>query len=179
MVIVEGLNCAGKTTWIEGQILKDNEMHLPKPIHLITSWANPLRFDEKKKAILHSNFLDKIFDCITDEAYVIGCYETVFNIYKNFGQKIPVYMDRSFITAYAYRTMSNSSFHYIMKMFNTLKIYYVFIDTPVNVCLERFEKIKDKKKYVEIDKNWNMLRDNLLELMKIASNNNFKIIKGE
>jgi predicted kinase len=66
-----------------------------------------------------------------------------------------------------------------MKMFNTLKIYYVFIDTPVNVCLERFEKIKDKKKYVEIDKNWNMLRDNLLELMKIASNNNFKIIKGE
>ena len=171
MVIVEGLNCAGKSTWINNQIFEIEDKIGIKPQHLITSWANPLRFNDEKKKILHYDQFGCSFD-----SYLVGCFESVakLELYK------PIFWDRSFITAYAYGSINLEQFMYLVDKFRTWN-RFVFIDTKVTTCLKRFKKIYKDKTYVEKPslEKWLQIRVKLIDAMEIASGGTFETIKGE
>ena len=138
LFLVEGLNCSGKTTWIENNIR-------PNDIIFQTPWANPLRwkqdsFSEHKSKLLtgeiESDWL-VLFD-----AYAIGVYETMMNMAKQ--EVNNVYWDRTFISAYAYRSISRMAYDVMVELlYNIGNVGIVFLDTSVDETLERWKKLKE------------------------------------
>jgi thymidylate kinase len=168
LCIVEGLNGAGKTTVIEQLHEKGTEslnMDLP-------SFSNPVKWAKN----IHSGsgytetvtaFKKKMF--LTQEmkdAYVFAVYETVLHRYlglTTLEREDGVYLlDRSFISSLVYGTITKECFAAIMELYcNTLNpanihpVYYdfeiLFIDTPIDKCIERTNRRLDEKSYACID----------------------------
>lgn len=139
LYLVEGLNCSGKTTYIERCLIDKAK----KGVYYKTDWLNPLR--------------DKFHPCNNAslkeiEMFMRGAYLTVlhslFRI-KNL-EECNVYWDRTFISAFAYGTIE---FDLVTELVTAIKdngwdVRIVFLDIPVDVCMDRFMMREENRDYV-------------------------------
>jgi len=125
LYLVEGLNCAGKTTYIENL-----KKHI---IYIKTHWCNPLRWSDKKKDIVYAS-----------HDYSLGAYETVLRLYKNWPEAI--FWDRTFISAYIYDSISKRYFDYLVDICLENQVstpHIIFVDTKIDTCLSRLKSLRE------------------------------------
>ena len=163
LCIVEGLNGAGKTTVIE-QVL--NEHYNAEMLKIdLPSFSNPVKWAKnihsgsgytetvtafKKKMFLNQEMKD---------AYVFAVYETVLHHYLATDRTKLYLLDRSFISSLVYGTITKECFTAIMELYcESLNFFpfdqhfeILFIDTPIDKCIERTNKRLDEKSYACID----------------------------
>lgn len=148
--LVEGLNCSGKSTWINEQ---RRYMYDKSSQHLITHWLNPRRILDWNSAY-------------ADMALFMG-YVSVINCINDFG-KDEVYWDRTFLSAYAYGTIKMVNVHRIVEAMQEGDYVadIIFMDTPISVCKERWENENkaQEKPYAKVDDQEKIL-DRLQEVM--------------
>lgn len=153
LYLVEGLNCSGKTTYINNLV-----EHKLQGYQFNTGWANPLRqVNLSKRTIMNNN-------------YLCGVYEAVWHSYKtfaNFGDAY--YWDRTWISAYVYGSINLQAFDRLCRFYKGCTIIY--IDTPMLICKERWEKLRNQnpnyKKYVG-DLRWYANDDDMKVAIKRA-----------
>jgi thymidylate kinase len=160
LYLVEGLNCAGKTTWIKNRskdiMIFVNDMN--------TRYLNPKNWaDELKKAI------------IDEDEFLYGAYYALaYSIIPDytFGP-VHTFWDRTWISAMIYGSISQDTFLRLSNLYLTKSVTIIFIDTPVSVCIDRFKKTNDDRydKYMlnTIEEDWANVRNNFITTMKYLS----------
>ena len=130
--LVEGLNASGKSTYIRGQLQKN-----PNAISFSTPWLNPLRHPEKFSY------------WITDwDSFLYGAYESVCLTLKVLDKD--VYWDRTFISAWAYNShIERSTMMDLLGCFKKKEVKLILLDTPIDICMDRFYGRDEDKSYVE------------------------------
>jgi len=171
LILVEGLNCAGKSTWIREQFKyysKNNQNSIP--ISITSKWANPLRWNHIKKVLIDHQF----------SSYSIGVYETILETLPLLHKTI--YWDRTFISAYVYDSIYLSTINYLLEKLNRMVVKIIYIDTPVEVCIERLAKLRmdnpNYKKYFYSSNqdDFKVIQEKFEEtFMHMTNNYNFKI----
>ena len=157
LTLVEGLNCSGKTTYIKNH----------KSQVIDTWYANPLRWDNSKNLLMGS--LEK------KEYYGIGVYETILRMFLSSYSAPDYYWDRTWISAYVYKTLTKPSFDFISDLYCENCVKVIWLDTNPFICKDRWEaeNKKDEKDYV-VNFDWKGLRDEfetvMTELDKMGMN---------
>lgn len=169
LYLVEGLNCSGKTDWIDatmGGLGKISKV-------LDTGFCNPLRWNLNKKSVVHSVSNGGIFASVCS----VGAYEAIFNV-LNF-VKENYFWDRTYVSAWAYGTIDWYQFQYLTSMLKDIKhdIRFIYMNTPISICLERLFKLratnpKYKDYAIQVDRNG-------MEEIKMKFDEAFKFIKSE
>jgi thymidylate kinase len=121
--IVEGLNGAGKSTFIDDNMLR------PYDKLVESAWINRLRWDKKKRIAIGATKGQT-------ESYVMGATETVFRIQESIAANI--FLDRSFISSFVYDSISEIGFFYLLGVAAEYDVTVHFLDTPPEVCYQRF-----------------------------------------
>lgn len=158
--LVEGLNCSGKSTWIYEQ--KASTIHTP--------WLNPLRWDKSD----YRMGLDR-------QLWMQGAYDAIWYSYESGSFGTQMYWDRTFISAFAYGSLKREIFEQIIKVYKHFGVTIVFIDTPVDVCLDRMavRNRKDPRNYIDLKKDWVQVRHNLVNAIQYMESKGFHIITEE
>jgi thymidylate kinase len=165
LYLVEGLNCAGKTYWINKQV---------GGAYLHTPYLNPKNWDvdDLPSYISHSSHLD----------FLLGAYYAIIHIYQvgDFKRE-GVYWDRTWISAFVYGSLTKDCFKLVVaeyaKYANDLKIVYA--DTPVNVCLKRLNALRSEDtrynnyELSAIEDDWIAVKNNFNDAFDIMRNNGF------
>ena len=162
LALVEGLNGAGKSTYIKGQT----------GIVLHTPYANPLRWEKSKHRLIGS--LDR------KECYAIGVYEAIYHTHVDFGNMRRSYWwDRTWISAYVYGSIKKEAFDFLSDLYVEITNHIVFVDTNVSICKERFANSVEDKSYVN-NFEWNKLHSRFCRAMQELNTKGYKIktIKG-
>lgn len=145
--LVEGLNCSGKSTWINQKTVQSK--HKLPPISITTSWMNPLRWSDSKKNMVMPEGDDvRVKPEAFFQRYAIGAYETFMNVAvpssSNLGRDI--YWDRTFISAYVYKSITRTVFDFcVERLYDLAKkfpVEIIFIDTSVDECLLRLSSLR-------------------------------------
>jgi thymidylate kinase len=177
LYLVEGLNCSGKTTWIKETLSETEDGVIYK-----TPWANPLRWNDRKKKLIPDGVRISNGLCIPlIDAYAIGVYETMIEM-AQMKMLDDVYWDRTFISALAYGSISRKAYDYLLELiYNIGNIEVIFLDTPVDETLERWNKIRetkpDYKNYAWADNKADAMRvqKKFYELLSQLDNHNIVI----
>jgi hypothetical protein len=166
LYLVEGLNCSGKSTFIENMCQGDS---------IVTDWLNPKRWPKGSyKSQINENGLTL--------PYLIGAYETFYRSARSLGflRSKAIYVDRTWISAYAYGTIGEKPFEYLMSVHSTSDVNVTFIDTPVELCWERWvnEGRRKSKGYVKSDfEFWKIVDVKLREAIERMENFGFNVYK--
>jgi thymidylate kinase len=168
--IVEGLNCSGKTTFIE-QMVEKSEKNVP----LLTPWLNPLR-DEN-----FGGFMSRF----GKDPYLLGSYITLYKtlLERPFFQKFNYYQDRSFVSGFVYETLEKEPFDAIVSVLKDLRlsIRFAYVDTPVDLCLERFYKRPEARDYLQnkydLKSFWNKVSSKFNQTFEFLDRNGFEVYK--
>jgi thymidylate kinase len=147
---VEGMNCSGKSTYI--QKLSDTRLNFigERPIKirvLDTPWINPHRWNDDFKC------------CVNQDDYILGAYESIFHLYKDYDDL--VIFDRSFISSFVYGSISEFVFCYLAKLYGGSKLYYM--DTKVETCKKRWE---ERKRDYAPNFDWDILNHKFLSTIE-------------
>lgn len=134
--LVEGLNYAGKSTWIKKIGVKNFEYG--DCVELETSWLNRLREECTYK--VHRNI----------DAYWIGSYLSTFNTAKLFDR---CFWHRTFISALAYDSITQVAFKAIVNNIDKNSCQLIYIDTDPIICINRWKMDKNKRNYLEYQDN--------------------------
>lgn len=173
LFLIEGLNCAGKSTYIQN-CCKNNI----GSFGITTPWCNPLRWNGKKNSLLKED----------SDIYSIGAYETILRMFKGWPEK--VFWDRTFISSYVYDTIYEMQFNYLVDIGLENKLItpnIVYIDTAPKTCLDRLKQLRENdpkyKDYIWCDTLREMERIKFLmeQVISKLSLKGFitKYVKGE
>ena len=136
LYLVEGLNCSGKSTFIQDTSSGNS---------IVTDWLNPRRWTA-------GGYKDMLKKLELTTPYLIGAYETFYRSMRSLGflRSKAIYVDRTWISAYAYGTIGELAYQYLLSIHSQNDVVIVFMDTPVEVCWERWKKLKlsSSKAYV-------------------------------
>jgi len=148
LYLVEGLNCAGKSTYI-------NEHKKPSDVHLITDFANPLRFGSFESGLSQSEI----------NAYLLGFYKTIFHMIDYLDiHSNDIWWDRTFISAYAYGSIDLSMYMNFLELYRNsqkFNVEIIYLVTSVKTCTNRWiDKMKDRP-YVSIKTATDWIGDNI------------------
>lgn len=117
--------------------------------------------------------------------YAIGAYETFLNTWVSASYNLDsiLYWDRTFISAYVYKSLDKQSFDYLLELMYELNhkflIGIVFVDMPVEVCLERLEVLRKNdpkyRDYIKTNGKEDMMKvqRRFYEVLSILSNHGF------
>jgi len=126
ITFVEGLNGAGKTTWIDKQ--KNDNGKVIK-----TGYLNP-KENVQKVYNLNNRCLEL-------------CYETLLRTLIEC-KELNWFLDRSFISAFVYGTIETYTYEYLIHILASKltrdEFHVVFIDTDVVTCAKRLDERKDQ-----------------------------------
>lgn len=141
LYLVEGLNGAGKTSWIKQSMKR--QIETKHSIWITTPWLNPLRWDDQKKQYFDGE------DATTRKtqlgSYLLGSYEALLQTLAIKAQVAnDIFIDRSFISAYVYGPMLPWTFEaikeYCCELFPNFEV--IFIDTKPETCISRIANIR-------------------------------------
>ena len=148
LFLVEGLNCSGKSTFIDD---------ISKGIVLTTPWLNPLRNK--------SHYLNY-------QSYHVGAYEGILGALKDQIGSTSLYWDRTWISSYAYGTLEHKSFEYLAEKYAVENVSVVFMDTTLELCIDRWKNSKrdEDKSYVKFDEEyWSEVQEKLKDAVTFLS----------
>ena len=137
--LVEGLNGAGKSTWIKKQC----QAYAPDTEIVETPWANPRRFG--LGSFKHYLKLDQV----ALDAYLFGVWESLLHQYKDSDRY--VYFDRSWISCYVYGSISEKVFIELANIWKDLDVTIVYVFS--NKAEDRF-RLQTDKDYVDEGAEW-------------------------
>lgn len=172
LYLVEGLNCSGKTTYIN-KCVKEAENHDLFYDVFTTPWANPLRWKKDLFTIKRS------FSAAEINSYAFGVYETLLRIYFSRNLLLDfIFWDRTWISAYVYGSINYDKFLELIYLYkeylsnnNISSVNIIFMDTSAEVCKERWNNInKLEKNYVDNIDNWDKYYVKFLEAMEQLEN---------
>lgn len=143
LILVEGLNCAGKTTYISEDI--KNYDNVTK---LTTKWANPANWPEWSKRKYNTS------------SVLWGIYVSLFHQLKDqifSGPTSYIYLDRSWISSYVYGSIDEECFNNLAELWFPIIEEIVWINTDYRKCLDRFKK---SKRNIMIPFDWKYIQEN-------------------
>ena len=159
--LVEGLNGAGKTTYID-QMVGVN----PEIAHrLHTTWLNPKR--EIDSIFLSLNGIRSEIDAQLSSILTMS-YITIAHTIKQLsvvGVENHIYMDRSWISGYIYGSISYSDYNLLVEQYNNILGYgwdVIWINTPIDICKSRYNA---NRPYVE-NLKWDDAYHGFVDTMK-------------
>jgi len=170
LYMVEGLNCAGKTTFIN-----DNKLQL-----FSSSFANSRRWPvDNFKNKLFEFYLKKFGNTVSVkpfDPYYLGVYESLFYAINFRVGKIG--WDRTWISAYVYNCIGLQLFNNLCELYLRRNIKIVWLSTPVEICKERYQKQRDMgfpRNYVVDVKEWDYIYNKFSFVMNKLKEKGFYI----
>ena len=176
LYLVEGLNCAGKTYWINKQ---------PDGAYLHTPYLNPKNWnvDNLPSYISHMSQID----------FLLGAYYAIVNMYNdNNFKRLNVYWDRTWISAFVYGSLTKDCFRLLVsehvKFIHDVRVIY--INTPINICLKRLNELRSEDtrynnyELSAIEDDWIAVKNNFINAFAIMKSvgfheDNFVEVSGE
>lgn len=137
LIIVEGLNCSGKSSYICNASL-DSFTHRSEVVE--SAWVNPIRWPQEKK--------EQIEDV---SSFIMGCFETI--LLRCNDADCHYFFDRSFISSYIYSSINGydfrvNTFKYLIELYKPFTTF-VLVDTDLNVCKRRWATRNENRDYVK------------------------------
>jgi thymidylate kinase len=162
---VEGLNCSGKSTYIQKKF--GCVIHTP---HL-----NPLRDINGDFALFGRDV----------SPYLLGAYTQLHDMMDRdmIASGKDLWLDRTFLSAFVYGSIGRETFWRLVDRLNKDKNCFIYMDTPVELCVERFYALPQGfKDYVlhqgdrdQLTTYWEYLHKNFYNYLNIISQKGFTV----
>jgi len=146
--IVEGLNGAGKSTVIKRWIDKGLGELVPIPLPI---FANNVRWNEVKRPFQRYKATQIKGNQDRVSLYNFAVFETIlFYVATKFerGYSKELYLDRSFLSGLVYNSINIKTFDLLIDYYQGIlgdKLEFVYLDTDIEMCIERRRKTKGKE----------------------------------